>query len=65
MPATRGCQQEMLEESLDDDIIIALDTGLGKTHIAVLRSKTRRNRNLPRTKVRNFGGPNFGERISC
>ena len=36
---TRGYQQEMLEESLRRNIIIALDTGSGKTHIAVLRMK--------------------------
>ena len=39
MPATRAYQQEMLEESLQRNIIIALDTGSGKTHIAVLRLK--------------------------
>ena len=39
IPATRGYQQEMLEESLQKNIIIALDTGSGKTHIAVLRLK--------------------------
>lgn len=39
MPATRGYQQEMLEESLRRNIIIALDTGSGKTLIAVLRLK--------------------------
>lgn len=38
-PATRGYQQEMLEESLHKNIIIALDTGSGKTLIAVLRLK--------------------------
>ncbi|KAH8992590.1 P-loop containing nucleoside triphosphate hydrolase protein [Lactarius hatsudake] len=37
--ATRGYQQEMLEESLKRNIVIALDTGAGKTHIAVLRLK--------------------------
>jgi ERCC4-related helicase len=37
--ATRGYQQEMLEESLQRNIVIALDTGSGKTHIAVLRMK--------------------------
>ncbi|KAJ7030465.1 hypothetical protein C8F04DRAFT_1113753 [Mycena alexandri] len=36
---TRGYQQEMLDESLRKNIIIALDTGSGKTHIAVLRMK--------------------------
>ncbi|KAJ3510188.1 hypothetical protein NLJ89_g4818 [Agrocybe chaxingu] len=36
---TRGYQFEMLQESLHRNIIIALDTGSGKTHIAVLRLK--------------------------
>ena len=36
---TRGYQQEMLKESLHRNIIIALDTGSGKTYIAVLRIK--------------------------
>ena len=39
MPATRGYQQEMLDESLKRNIIIAMDTGSGKTLIAVLRLK--------------------------
>ena len=36
---TRNYQLEMLEESLRQNIIIALDTGAGKTHIAILRMK--------------------------
>ncbi|GJE88808.1 Dicer-like protein 2 [Phanerochaete sordida] len=36
---TRGYQQELLEESLRRNIVIALDTGSGKTHIAMLRMK--------------------------
>jgi ERCC4-related helicase len=36
---TRNYQLEMLEESLRKNIIIALDTGAGKTHIAILRMK--------------------------
>ena len=39
MVHTRGYQQEMLDESLKRNIIIAMDTGSGKTHIAVLRLK--------------------------
>lgn len=39
LPVTRGYQQEMLDESLQRNIIIALDTGSGKTLIAVLRIK--------------------------
>ncbi|RPD62688.1 P-loop containing nucleoside triphosphate hydrolase protein [Lentinus tigrinus ALCF2SS1-7] len=36
---TRAYQQELLDESLHRNIVIALDTGSGKTHIAVLRMK--------------------------
>ena len=36
---TRSYQQEMLDASLTENIIIAQDTGSGKTHIAVLRMK--------------------------
>jgi len=39
-PTSRSYQLELLEESLRRNIIIALDTGAGKTHIAVLRIKT-------------------------
>ena len=41
----RGYQQELLEESLKRNLIIALDTGSGKTHIAVLRMKLEAERN--------------------
>jgi ERCC4-related helicase len=41
---TRAYQQEMLEESLKRNIVIALDTGSGKTHIAVLRIREEVNR---------------------
>lgn len=36
---TRSYQQEMLDASLVENIIIAQDTGSGKTLIAVLRMK--------------------------
>ena len=36
---TRGYQAEMLHQSLAKNTIIALETGSGKTHIAVLRLK--------------------------
>lgn len=49
---TRGYQQEMLEESLRRNIIIAMDTGSGKTHIAVLRIKHETERET--RKVRHF-----------
>ncbi|KAH7885585.1 hypothetical protein F5I97DRAFT_2034434 [Phlebopus sp. FC_14] len=38
-PTTRNYQQEMLDASLVENIIVAQDTGSGKTHIAVLRMK--------------------------
>jgi len=47
---TRGYQQEMLNESLHRNVIIALDTGSGKTHIAVLRLKHEMDKET--TKVR-------------
>ena len=50
MPPTRGYQQEMLDESLRRNIIKALDTGSGKTLIAVLRMKHEMERQT--TKVR-------------
>ncbi|KAG6829276.1 hypothetical protein H0H92_005096 [Tricholoma furcatifolium] len=52
---TRGYQLEMLEESLRRNIIIALDTGSGKTHIAVLRIKAEVERQP--TKVSWFVAP--------
>lgn len=39
MVITRSYQQEMLDASLVENIIIAQDTGSGKTHVAVLRMK--------------------------
>lgn len=48
---TRGYQQEMLEESLKRNIIIALDTGSGKTHIAVLRMKLEAEREPVKVRV--------------
>lgn len=33
----RSYQQEMLQLSLEKNIIVAMDTGSGKTHIAVAR----------------------------
>jgi endoribonuclease Dicer len=51
MPATRGYQQEMLEESLHNNIIIALDTGSGKTHIAVLRLKHEMEREPNKVRI--------------
>jgi endoribonuclease Dicer len=53
LPATRGYQQELLEESLKRNIIIALDTGAGKTHIAVLRMKAEVLEREPK-KVRSY-----------
>ena len=50
LPTTRGYQQEMLEESLTKNLIIALDTGSGKTHIAVLRMKIEAERESKKVK---------------
>ena len=50
LPSTRGYQQEMLEESLASNLIIALDTGSGKTHIAVLRMKIEAERETKKVK---------------
>ncbi|KAI0260638.1 hypothetical protein BC834DRAFT_831469 [Gloeopeniophorella convolvens] len=55
IPTTRGYQQEMLHESLQQNIVIALDTGAGKTHIAVLRMKLEAERES--TKVSWFIAP--------
>ncbi|KAH8104749.1 P-loop containing nucleoside triphosphate hydrolase protein [Cristinia sonorae] len=41
----RAYQQELLDDSLRRNLIIALDTGSGKTHIAVLRMKLEAERN--------------------
>ncbi|THH28228.1 hypothetical protein EUX98_g5976 [Antrodiella citrinella] len=41
----RAYQQELLEDSLRRNLVIALDTGSGKTHIAVLRMKLEAERN--------------------
>jgi ERCC4-related helicase len=43
---TRKYQQEMLEESVRRNIIIVLDTGSGKTHIAILRIRLEIERQL-------------------
>ncbi|KAK7677717.1 hypothetical protein QCA50_019269 [Cerrena zonata] len=46
---TRGYQQELLHESLRRNVVIALDTGSGKTHIAVLRMKHEVERDTKKT----------------
>ncbi len=50
---TRGYQREMLEESFKRNIIIALDTGSGKTRIAILRIKAEVERQP--IKARKYG----------
>ncbi|KAE9404030.1 P-loop containing nucleoside triphosphate hydrolase protein [Gymnopus androsaceus JB14] len=52
---TRGYQQEMLDESLRQNIVLAMDTGSGKTHIAVLRLKHESEREM--TKLSWFLAP--------
>ena len=51
VPTTRGYQQEMLEQSIARNIIIAMDTGSGKTHIAVLRIKHEVEREPSKVRV--------------
>lgn len=48
---TRAYQQELLDESLRHNIIIALDTGSGKTHIAVLRMKLEAEREPCKVRI--------------
>ena len=52
MPTARGYQQEMLDASLRRNVVIAMDTGSGKTLIAVLRMKIEAEREP--TKVGHF-----------
>jgi len=54
MPLTRGYQQEMLDDSLRRNIIIALDTGSGKTHIAVLRLRYEMDREPRKVCLRDY-----------
>jgi len=51
---TRSYQQEMLEASLRENIVVAQDTGSGKTHIAVLRMKIECDRQPNKVKTRFF-----------
>jgi endoribonuclease Dicer len=39
LPSARDYQQEMLQQSLQRNIVVAMDTGSGKTLIAILRIK--------------------------
>ena len=65
MPKTRGYQQEMLEESLIRNIVIALDTGAGKTHIAVLRMKLEVERELTKVFFADFIMPKLAILTEC
>ena len=57
MPTARGYQQEMLDASLRRNVVIAMDTGSGKTLIAVLRMKIEAEREP--TKVGHFFQLNY------
>lgn len=48
---TRAYQQELLDESLHRNLVIALDTGSGKTHIAVLRMKHEAEHNSQKVRI--------------
>lgn len=43
----RSYQQEMLDESLKRNIIVAMDTGSGKTHVAIFRIQAELERSPP------------------
>lgn len=43
----RSYQQEMLEESLKRNVIVAMDTGSGKTHVAIARIQAELERSEP------------------
>ncbi|KAH8111802.1 hypothetical protein DFH11DRAFT_1879703 [Phellopilus nigrolimitatus] len=58
IPKARAYQLEMLNASLQKNIVIAMDTGSGKTHIAILRMKTEAERE-PR-KISWFLAPTVG-----
>ena len=59
----RSYQTEMLETSLQKNVIVAMDTGSGKTHIAVARIQVELERNdkvgLP------YGSPCVFTRRAC
>lgn len=43
----RSYQSEMLEESLKRNVIVAMDTGSGKTHVAIARIQAGLERSEP------------------
>lgn len=43
----RSYQSEMLEESLKRNVIVAMDTGSGKTHVAIARIQAELERSAP------------------
>lgn len=47
----RSYQQEMLEESLTRNVIVAMDTGSGKTHVAISRIQAELERSSPEKLV--------------
>jgi ERCC4-related helicase len=43
----RSYQQEMLDESMKRNVIVAMDTGSGKTHVAIARIQAELERSPP------------------
>jgi len=43
----RSYQQEMLDESMKRNVIVAMDTGSGKTHVAIARIQAELERSQP------------------
>jgi len=44
----RSYQQEMLDASMKRNVIVAMDTGSGKTHVAIARIQAELERSQPR-----------------
>lgn len=43
----RSYQQEMLDESMKRNVIVAMDTGSGKTHVGIARIQAELERSQP------------------
>lgn len=56
----RSYQTEMLQASMERNVIVAMDTGSGKTHIAAARIRLEIERSVEALKVRR----NFGLRLT-
>jgi len=54
----RSYQQEMLDESMKRNVIVAMDTGSGKTHVAIARIQAELERSQPdKVSLTSSGSP--------